>query len=195
MMPPRTTDKRERLLDAARDLIHEHGFAKTTLADIAAASGVPLGNVYYYFRTKEDIGAAVIAEHRQRFQGLFEEWNRLPDPLQRLDMFLNLLLGKRDSLAEHGCPLGSLLQELNKADGSLADKAQSPLREQLDWITAQFRSLRQADADDLALQLISTVQGVILLANTLHDASVVERQIARLKVWLRSLPGVAVAAG
>ena len=80
MMPPRTTDKRERLLDAARDLIHEHGFAKTTLADIAAASGVPLGNVYYYFRTKEDIGAAVIAEHRQRFQGLFEEWNRLPDP-------------------------------------------------------------------------------------------------------------------
>ena len=110
-------------------------------------------------------------------------------------MFLDVLLGKRDSLAEHGCPLGSLLQELNKADGSLADKAQSPLREQLDWITAQFRSLRQADADDLALQLISTVQGVILLANTLHDASVVERQIARLKVWLRSLPGVAVAAG
>ena len=44
--------KRERLIAAAAQRIYEQGVEKTTLADIAAAAGVPLGNVYYYFKTK-----------------------------------------------------------------------------------------------------------------------------------------------
>jgi len=45
--------KRTRLINTASKLAHEHGFNQTTLADIARDSGVPLGNVYYYFKTKE----------------------------------------------------------------------------------------------------------------------------------------------
>ena len=43
------------LLEAANKLVHQQGFNQTTLADIAKAAQVPLGNVYYYFKTKEDI--------------------------------------------------------------------------------------------------------------------------------------------
>jgi TetR/AcrR family transcriptional regulator, transcriptional repressor for nem operon len=57
---PRKTDKRVRLVDAAKALIHRQGFNLTTLADIAQEADVPLGNVYYYFKTKEAIGEAVI---------------------------------------------------------------------------------------------------------------------------------------
>ena len=59
---PRTSNKRERLLAAARDLIHEQGFKPTTLADIARESDVPLGNVCYYFKSKDDIAGAIILE-------------------------------------------------------------------------------------------------------------------------------------
>ena len=52
--------KRERLVGAARQMLYEHGVEKTTLADIAAAAGVPLGNVYYYFRTKDALVSAVL---------------------------------------------------------------------------------------------------------------------------------------
>ena len=55
----RPSDKRERLLEAGRCLIHRQGFRHTTLADIARESGVPLGNVYYYFRTKDELLDAV----------------------------------------------------------------------------------------------------------------------------------------
>ena len=57
---PRKTDKRVRLIEAAKVLIHQKGFNQTTLADIAQEADVPLGNVYYYFKTKEAIGDAVI---------------------------------------------------------------------------------------------------------------------------------------
>ena len=57
---PRKTDKRIRLIEAAMILIHQQSFNLTTLADIAHKADVPLGNVYYYFKKKEDIGEAVI---------------------------------------------------------------------------------------------------------------------------------------
>ena len=46
------SSKRDRLILAARDLIHSQGVERTTLADVADASGVPFGKVYYYFKTK-----------------------------------------------------------------------------------------------------------------------------------------------
>ena len=48
-------DKRDRLVEAADKLIYEKTFHTTTLADIAKEADVPLGNVYYYFKTKDAI--------------------------------------------------------------------------------------------------------------------------------------------
>ena len=61
--PPGAAGKRERLVAAARQLFHEQGVEKTTLAEIAAAAEVPVGNVFYYFKTKDAIVASVIAAY------------------------------------------------------------------------------------------------------------------------------------
>ena len=58
--------KRERLVGAATQLLHQQGAERTTLADIANAADVPAGNVYYYFKTKDDVIAAVIEAHAQQ---------------------------------------------------------------------------------------------------------------------------------
>jgi AcrR family transcriptional regulator len=52
--------KRDRLVAGAREAIHRQGVEATTLADIAEASGVPLGNVYYYFKSQGELVAAAI---------------------------------------------------------------------------------------------------------------------------------------
>jgi TetR/AcrR family transcriptional repressor of nem operon len=44
-------------------LIQRQGIEKTTIADIARAADVPVGNVYYYFKTKDDLIEAAIAGH------------------------------------------------------------------------------------------------------------------------------------
>ena len=52
-------DKRARLIETTMKLAYKHGFRETSLADIAEAAHVPLGNVYYYFKTKDELGEAV----------------------------------------------------------------------------------------------------------------------------------------
>jgi AcrR family transcriptional regulator len=52
--------KRERLIASAADLLHRQGVERTTLAEIAKAADVPPGNVYYYFKTRDELVHAVI---------------------------------------------------------------------------------------------------------------------------------------
>jgi TetR/AcrR family transcriptional regulator, transcriptional repressor for nem operon len=57
--------KRDRLVAGARETIYRQGFEATTIADIAEASDVPLGNVYYYFKSKDELVAAAIDSYAQ----------------------------------------------------------------------------------------------------------------------------------
>ena len=61
----RKPGKRERLVAAAARVLHEQGVEKTTLADIAQAAEIPVGNVYYYFKTKDQLIEAAIGAHAQ----------------------------------------------------------------------------------------------------------------------------------
>jgi AcrR family transcriptional regulator len=54
--------KRERLVAGASKLLHHNGVAASSLAEIAQAADVPLGNVYYYFKSKDELIRAVLAE-------------------------------------------------------------------------------------------------------------------------------------
>jgi AcrR family transcriptional regulator len=183
----RASDKRERLVEAAKNLIHCKGFSQTTLADIAQDSGVPLGNVYYYFKTKEDIAAAVINERANEFHAMAEEWESHPDPRERLASYLEMPIHLREAVALHGCPFGSLAQELCKSEGPLADQARQLLDMHVEWVTEQYRLLDKEDAAGHALQFIATVQGISVLASTFNDPNIVDRQIAVLKRSLKYL--------
>lgn len=183
----RATDKRERLVVAAKNLVHRKGFNQTTLADIAEESGVPLGNVYYYFKTKDDIAAAVIQGRAEEFHAMAEAWESHLDPRERLASYLDMPIHLREALALHGCPFGSLAQELCKSEGPLADQARQLLDMHVKWVTEQFRLLNKEDAAGLALQFIATVQGISMLASTFNDPDIVDRQIAVLKGSLKTL--------
>src|SRR3954471_13214863 len=68
--------KRERLVSAACELVYRQGVARTTLADIAQAADVPVGNVYYYFKTKDDIIAAVVRAHGEGLESTLGDLER-----------------------------------------------------------------------------------------------------------------------
>src|SRR6266446_118311 len=58
---------REAILEAASRLIHVHGYNHTALDDVLRESGVWKGNFYYYFKSKEDLGYAIIDRITQAF--------------------------------------------------------------------------------------------------------------------------------
>lgn len=185
---PRKTDKRVRLIEAAKVLIHQQGFNLTTLADIAQEADVPLGNVYYYFKTKEAIGIAVIEKRAAEWSERLASWSEISDPLVRLMTLIKYGLESIEVTARFGCPIGGLCQELGKQGGSLSDLAAKLLHDVLQWSEEQFRALGlEEKAPGLALNLISSIQGMFLLTHTFKDPKLAQRQSEELRAWLESL--------
>lgn len=185
---PRKTDKRIRLIEAAKTLIHQQGFNLTTLADIAQEADVPLGNVYYYFKTKEAIGMAVIEKRAHEWAERLAGWSEISDPLARLMTMINYGLENIEITARFGCPIGGLCQELGKQGGALSDLAAKLLHDILQWSEEQFRALNFADkAAGLALNLVSSVQGMFLLTHTFKDPKLAQRHSEELRIWLETL--------
>jgi len=182
---PRKTDKRVRLIEAAKVLIHQKGFNQTTLADIAQEADVPLGNVYYYFKTKEAIGEAVIEKRGAEFTEFFNKLDENTDPRARLSSLIQFSNEDLELIARFGCSIGGLCQELGKQGGSLADQAAKLLHDLMTWSENQFRALGFGDKSaDLALNLVSSVQGIFLLTHTFKDPKLAIRQAKMLQEWL-----------
>ena len=179
--------KRERLIAAARTLIHEQGVHATTLAEVAHRADVAAGNVYYYYKTKEDLVRAVVDDYIGQAESILAELDRLRSPASRLKGLTRGWLEVADTVAEHGCPVGGLCAELNRCDGALSHAGAEILGRITDWAEAQFRQLGRRDAKDLAMALISGIQGSALLANTFHDATIMSRQARHLERWIDSL--------
>src|SRR4030095_2203892 len=104
--------RREAILEAASRLIHVHGYNHTSLDDVLRESGVGKGNFYYYFKSKEDLGYAIL----DQISGSFLERTLEPcfsDPegpaLGQIRCFLDRLLEtQRARNCVGGCPLGHL---------------------------------------------------------------------------------------
>jgi len=184
----RRPGKRERLVAAATQLLYQQGIERTTLADIASAADVPAGNVYYYFKTKDDVIAAVIEAHTQQIRTMLafiDAHHR--SPKSRLKAFVREFTAQSEMVAEHGCPLGGLCSELGKrvkpSDLAVADLMRLPV----EWAQQQFQSLGRRDAHDLALDLLAAYEGSALLANTLGDPSILSGAGRRLSRWIDTL--------
>ena len=187
-MPTKRADNRTRLIEAADRLVYQQGFNRTTLADIAERAKVPLGNVYYYFKTKEEIGRALIDHRAGFYRSLITSWNELPHPRKRILAFINTVAANREVLAQSGCPIGSLCQELHKEGGSLADRAAGIFTAILEWLEEQFRLQGTGrESSNHALHLLSALQGASLLSNTFNDPKLMLRETARLKQWIDAL--------
>jgi hypothetical protein len=93
----------------------------------------------------------------------------------------------RDSVVDHGCPMGTLCTELDKLEGGLDREAAEVIARIIDWSENQFRLLGRRDARDLAVALFAGIQGAALLANTLRDPTLLTRQTRHLERWIDGL--------
>jgi AcrR family transcriptional regulator len=180
-------NKRDRLVFAARELIHSQGIERTTLADVADASGVPLGNVYYYFKTKNELVEAVVNSRTQELTDLLDALDALPSPVDRLKGMIQAAEAKVDEIVESGCPMGTLCTELEKRDDGLAKGAATMMRRHIDWVETQFRLLGREDAAELAVAFVAAYQGVAVLTNALRDPHLLIRESRRIQRWVESL--------
>ena len=184
---PSPGGKRARLIEGARQTLHAQGVETTTLADIASAADVPVGNVYYYFKTKDDLVEAVIAAHAAEIKDRLAALEHHRTPKARLKAFVRMLTAEGELAARHGCPQGSLCSELDKREDELSRSCAQLITLPIEWAERQLRAMGRRDARELAVALIASYQGIALLTNTLRDPGLMAREGRRLERWIDSL--------
>jgi TetR/AcrR family transcriptional regulator, transcriptional repressor for nem operon len=172
---------RARIVEAAADLIYAHGVERTSLDDVMAASGVSKSQLYHYFADKDALVLDVIARQTERVLEAQRPHLEALDSLPALKAWRNAMVRLSRAAQGKGCPLGSLASELandsEPARKRLADSF-SMWRNRIENGLAKMRERGElsasADPHDLALALLSAVEGGLLLAKTAHSSRPLE---------------------
>lgn len=189
--------KRERLIDSAAKLFHRSGINATSLADIARDADIPIGNVYYYFKTKEELAQAAMAKQKQQFAAAYARLDEgLDDPRRRLIEALGYFNTVREEYTRYGCPVARTVQDADTETDAAARMAAEVLSEFTAWAERQFLRLGHGgEARGKAVSLIAGLQGAILMAKAFRDPEIISGEIERLTAWLESVPNKKIQLG
>jgi AcrR family transcriptional regulator len=176
---------RQRIIDVADSLFYKRGYNQTSFQDISDATGIPRGNFYYYFKTKDEILEAVVNSRIAQLSTLLNRCEaEMADPRERLLSYSNILEYNRDDVIQSGCPIGTLSSELAKDTPALQEKSRQAFILMREWIGQQFESLGKTDADDLAMDLLAKMQGVAVMACAFKDIDFIRRSHREIQDWI-----------
>lgn len=189
------TTTRERLVEAARQLIAEQGYGPTTVAQVVKRAEAHPGSLYHAFPTKQDLLVAVLENYltRLRPQIVDPAWRSVEDPIARVFALLGLY---RKLLVQSGrmfgCPIGSIALELHDPDPPV----RALLAKNFDrWIgaveecfvAAKDRLPADADPKRLATFVLTTMEGGVMLARTYRSLEAFDAAVESLRDYIARL--------
>jgi len=179
---------RQRIIDAADQLFYNLGYNQTSFRDISDATGIPRGNFYYYFKTKDDILDAVVDSRLVMYTEMLEQCDqRSPDPRKRILAFVDGLSDFEDSVIQVGCPIGTLSSELAKDDDSRQEISRAVFTLIRNWLMQHFRAMNVKKPDDRAMDMLARMQGIAVMTCAFKDRKFMHRGLADTKSWINSL--------
>jgi len=191
----RPDDRAREITQAALDLFVTRGFAATKLDDVARAAGVSKGLPYLYFKSKEELGYAIIDRIRRAFieRGLEPAFaDTDADPIGQLHAFFDRVLdSQRQRNCVGGCAMGNLACELSDVHEGFRQQLAGIFDVYRDHLAETIRRGQQsgrlrpdADATRVAQFLVGGLEGAILLGKVTRDITVIERCVEELKAHL-----------
>jgi TetR/AcrR family transcriptional repressor of nem operon len=180
----RTSTAKERLTDAAMELVWEHSYGATSVDDICERADVRKGSFYYFFKSKSELAAAALeADWRKNLFVLDGIFSPTVAPLERFKRYFDFVYGKLAEMKEQcgavlGCPLFALGSEVCTQDTVLRDKIQEILDRKLKYYESAIRDahaqglIHAPDAKAKALMLFAYFQGALTQARIQNDVEV-----------------------
>jgi AcrR family transcriptional regulator len=182
---------RQRIVEAADSLFYFRGYNQTSFSDISDETGIPRGNFYYYFKTKDDILTAVVEFRVAEFKAMLDKMAKnTPDPRERLLMLASMPEMYEEQLLQYGCPFGTLSSELAKDQGhEISDRKMTEVFDVLrNWSIEQFSALGiEQKARQYSMDLLARLQGIAMLANIYKDRQYLHRATDDLRGWINRL--------
>lgn len=188
-------DTRERLIEAAMELFAFQGYERAGLAQIARRADCLPGSLYHFFPSKEDLLHATLEKRLEllRPEVLAPIWDRLDDPVERvfglMDGYRRMLLATEFA---HGCPIGNLVIETTETLPNTRKLLVANFENWLDAVEDCFRRAADrlppdADPRRLAVFVLTTMEGAVMLARAYRDFTAYDAAIASLRDYVERL--------
>src|SRR6201993_3184476 len=186
---PRLTPKgartRARIVEEAAALIHERGVAGTTLEDVKVAAEVSGSQMYHYFPDKNELVQAVIDHQADAIVN--RQRQALGSP-NGVEAWRNMVItAAKRTKAKGGCQLGSLVSQLAESDPEARaliaagfDQWAAAIGDGLKSLHADGKLPPGIDPDALAVTLLATLEGALLLAQVHRDTRPIETAVNTL---------------
>jgi TetR/AcrR family transcriptional repressor of nem operon len=198
-------DRRTRIVEAATDLICRNGFQHTSVDDVIREAGLcGKAHFYHYFKSKEELGYAVVQHRFEQFaeEGLSILRDPMVDPLERLERFIDAeVASQAEQDCRGGCPFGNLVTEMADAHEGFRQRLATVFERwagQLQSVLWEARPQLRDDADiaRMARFIIATLEGGLLMSRVTRDVTHMEAIAGDLKRFIvaqrRETPAVPV---
>jgi TetR/AcrR family transcriptional repressor of nem operon len=181
------TDTRQRIIDAARDLIFARSYADVGVQAICEQARVKKGSFYYFFRSKQELTLSVVEDLVALFRGMLgEAFSASVSPLERLQRMVRATYEmQRDLKDAHGCvlgcPFGNLAVEMSTQDEVLRRRLDGVFSDVVGYFeqalqeAADVGELPGVDVAATAQAMFAYMEGLMLLAKTRNDPQLLLR--------------------
>ena len=200
-MPP-ALPTRDRLINSARYLFWERGFAGTSMADLLAHAEVNSGSFYHFFESKEALLREVLEGYLHALRPMVVDpaFAETDEPVERI---FGILAGYRGRILQtecrYGCPLGRLALEIDPenrpAHKLIAENFQGwigAVRECIDQIKPRLP--KNTDPEALATYVLAVMEGGVMISRSYGSVEPFDRAVEQLRQHFRLLVGPQRAA-
>ena len=190
---PRVSDMKERLKEAAMDLMWRNGYGAASVDAICEQAGAKKGSFYYFFKSKSDLAAAALeADWNKKRSQMDSIFSPTVPPLERLDRYFDFVHQNLTRVQERcgailGCPYVSVGSEVSTQDQAVREAIDRIMDRKLQFFISAVRDaasqglIETADPVAKAQALFSSYQGTIAQARIQNDMDLVRdfKHVAR----------------
>lgn len=170
---------RDRIVAAAEARMREGGYHGFSFREIAADVGIKSASVHHHFPAKEDLAAAVVGDYTERFiAALGDPGGSGLTPRALIDRYVALF---RRALVDEQrmCLCGLLGSETRALPDRVSAGTRMFFRRHIEWLSEVFRAdapqAKPAEIEDKAMRFVASLEGALLVAQSLGDTNVFER--------------------
>ncbi len=191
----RKSEAKQKIIEVARGLFWKNGYEATGIAEILGEAGIGSGSLYWFFKTKEELLAAVL----EQYLGLLDSMIAAPafkqsaDPIERIFLILDFY---RQVLKDYefklGCPIGNIVLELGDKYEKVRKLAIVNFENWRDVIKkclqdASDRFLPSIDLNAVSIFILTTMEGAVLQARAHKDILYFDESVTQLRNYIDSL--------